>query len=180
MWKQVQLCKRSIASLGVEQCALPVWLAQLQNPGIHRVYGLKNNRDTFHLGAQGPESACTATAWSGGEGKCGSRDNLTVLLICCDTSQGFTGLHLLPSLYTEGSSNFTNWNFLSCVLVIICALPAASASECKLLSTFCVFGGGASLENMACIHPGGSSNDKEKGRNELFVLFGNPFCFPGN
>lgn len=108
---------------------------------------------------------------------CSSPSSLFVVTL---GASRFTGLHLLPSLYTEGSSNFTNWNFLSCVSVIICALPAASASECKLLSTFCVFGGGASLENMACIHPGGSSNDKEKGRNELFVLFGNPFCFPGN
>ena len=83
-------------------------------------------------------------------------------------------------LHWRQSQRYQFWNFLSCVSMTICALPDASASESKLFSTFCGFGGRARLENTACIHPWGSYNDKMKGENELFLLLRNPFCFLGN
>lgn len=56
-------------------------------------------------------------------------------------------------LYRRQLQYYQLWNFLSCVSMIICALPDASASESKLFSTFCGFGDRAGLENIACNHP---------------------------
>lgn len=79
--------------------------------------------------------------------------SLSSLFVVTLRRSHFTVLYLFPGFYTEGNRSATNSGIFCHMSMIIFALPHASASESKLFSTFCGFGGRARLENMACVHP---------------------------